>query len=196
MPSDTRQDLFVEPRLQGALLVRVALYWCLGAALIAVTLTLSQQATGSHSEAAAAIDESRGQLAEGNAVRLGDIDTLASIGSHVDSGWRGGRAGPVWRLALAAAVALAVLPLVLVDAARFSARFCGPLARVKGNLRQLATGRSVEPIVARKGDYWQSLIEEVNRLSARLETAGTSADADADDAVANRQRGDQQLIEW
>lgn len=195
MPSNTRQDLFVEPRLQGALLVRVALYWCLGAALIAVTLTLSQQATGSHSEAAA-IDESCGQLAEGNAVRHGDIDTPASTGSHIDSGGRGGRARFIWQLALAATVALAVLPLVLVDAARFSARFCGPLARVRGNIGQLATGRSAQPIVARKGDYWQSLIEEVNRLSAGLETAGTNADADADDAVADRQRGDQQLIEW
>ncbi len=78
--------------------------------------------------------------------------------------------------ALIASVAL--LPLVLFDALRFSHRFAGPLTRLTKDAARLADGEDVPPIVFRKGDFWREyamqfnrVAEEVRRLKAQLRRA-------------------------
>jgi hypothetical protein len=57
-----------------------------------------------------------------------------------------------------------VVPMVLVDAIRWSNRFAGPLVRFRRSMRQLADGKSVAPLKFREGDYWQDLADSFNDL--------------------------------
>ncbi len=64
--------------------------------------------------------------------------------------------------------AVALLPLVLYDALRFSLSFAGPMRRLRTEARRLADGQEVAPISFRGGDYWSELAGEFNRISAEL----------------------------
>eukprot|EP00487_Bulimina_marginata_P013030 TRINITY_DN9716_c0_g1_i1.p2 TRINITY_DN9716_c0_g1~~TRINITY_DN9716_c0_g1_i1.p2 ORF type:complete len:110 (+),score=0.71 TRINITY_DN9716_c0_g1_i1:162-491(+) len=60
--------------------------------------------------------------------------------------------------------AFVMLPIFVVDLCKFSHRFVGPLIRLRKGLQQLADGKSVQPIKLRKHDFWQSTIDDFNRV--------------------------------
>lgn len=63
------------------------------------------------------------------------------------------------------------LPLVLVDLLSHTNRFTGPLSRIRGGLRQAATGRPVAPVQLRSTDFLQDLARDFNACMARHEVA-------------------------
>lgn len=93
--------------------------------------------------------------------------------AHLDDMWY--FFGP----ALVAAVC--VIPIVIMDMARFSNRFAGPVFRLRGAMRRLANGEPVESIQFRDGDFWKSFAEDFNEV-ARVVEAARNADA-GDDAL-------------
>lgn len=68
-----------------------------------------------------------------------------------------------------AVATLVMLPLVLLDLARLSNRFAGPLFRLRRDLRRLANGEPVSPIKFRKHDYWRETGEEFNAVLDRVQ---------------------------
>ncbi|TWT66989.1 hypothetical protein Pla123a_44180 [Posidoniimonas polymericola] len=64
---------------------------------------------------------------------------------------------------------LLLLPLLLLDALRFSLRFAGPMQRLRGEVHKLANGEWDGPIKFRGRDYWHDLGVEINRVAEELE---------------------------
>ena len=61
-------------------------------------------------------------------------------------------------------VSLALLPVFLLDAAKFSNRFVGPILRVRRALAEAAAGNSVKPLHFRENDFWRSLADDLNSV--------------------------------
>ncbi len=64
-----------------------------------------------------------------------------------------------------------VLPLIVYDLMRLTNRFAGPMLRLRGAMRRLADGHSVETVRFRKDDFWQEFAEYFNEISQQLEAA-------------------------
>jgi len=69
----------------------------------------------------------------------------------------------------AAGASFLLLPIVLMDVLRVSNRLCGPMVRIRGGMRRLAAGESVELMKCREGDFWQEFAEEYNAVVATVE---------------------------
>ncbi len=79
-------------------------------------------------------------------------------------------------------ISLALLPVYLLDAAKLSNRFAGPILRVRKALADAAAGSKVEPIKFRENDFWKSLAEDLNtvlKLDSKPAT-GTNTPRDAE----------------
>lgn len=63
-----------------------------------------------------------------------------------------------------AIIAISLVPLFLRDTIKLSNRFAGPIIRVRRTLSDLADGKRPAPLLFRKGDFWQSLQHDMNRL--------------------------------
>lgn len=63
-----------------------------------------------------------------------------------------------------------ILPLVLIDALRFSHRLAGPMFRLKKEFKKVADGGNFKPLVFREGDHWYELASEFNRVAAELDS--------------------------
>ncbi len=61
-------------------------------------------------------------------------------------------------------VALALLPVFVLDAVKLSNRFTGPIFRLRRTLASLAAGHAVRPLEFRSNDFWRSLAEDFNRV--------------------------------
>ncbi len=61
-------------------------------------------------------------------------------------------------------VSLALLPVFLLDAAKLSNRFVGPILRVRRLLAAAASGAEVKPLNFRENDFWRSLADDLNRV--------------------------------
>ena len=86
-----------------------------------------------------------------------------------------------FRYGPALVASLLLLPLVMVDVVRFSNRFAGPIVRLRGAMRQFASGRPMEPVHFRDGDLWSELAVDFNRVMERaqdLDEARDSAPSD------------------
>ncbi len=81
---------------------------------------------------------------------------------------------------------LALAPVVVWDAVRFTHRLVGPLARFRQTFRDVGEGRPVVPIELREGDYLGDLRDDVNFLLKALESAGMTVLKPAD-AVENKE---------
>jgi hypothetical protein len=132
-PRFKRKQLLVDYPVQGALLLRVALYWTFTLTTIALMLLCWRIVTGP--------------------ARLFYL--------HFDDMWF--HYGP------ALIAACLMLPIVLLDIAKLSNRFVGPLVRLRRSLRLLANGQPVAPIQFREGDFWQEIADEFNAVAARLQ---------------------------
>ncbi len=75
----------------------------------------------------------------------------------------------------AAVASILLLPIIIIDVIRVSNRFCGPMQRLRGAMRQLAAGEHVRPVHFRDNDFWQELAEEFNAVIARVQSDGTSS---------------------
>lgn len=69
-----------------------------------------------------------------------------------------------------AIIAIALLPLFLRDTIKLSNRFAGPIVRVRRALSELADGKNPKPVTFRKGDFWQALQVDLNRVLALHES--------------------------
>jgi hypothetical protein len=66
-------------------------------------------------------------------------------------------------------VSAALLPVFLLDAAKLSNRFVGPILRVRRALAEAAKGEKVKPLHFRENDFWRSLADDLNNV-LRLES--------------------------
>ncbi len=60
-------------------------------------------------------------------------------------------------------ISLALLPVFLLDAAKLSNRFAGPMVRIRRALSAVLAGDKVEPVKFRENDFWRSLAEDFNQ---------------------------------
>ncbi len=65
-------------------------------------------------------------------------------------------------------VSLAVAPVVIISALRFSNRFVGPVLRFRRTIRLLAEGKTAPQIELRQKDYWKDIADDLNKVSAML----------------------------
>lgn len=68
-------------------------------------------------------------------------------------------------------IAAALLPFFLRDTIKLSNRFAGPIVRVRRALNDLADGRKPVPVNFRKGDFWQALQTDLNRVLTLHDTS-------------------------
>jgi hypothetical protein len=64
--------------------------------------------------------------------------------------------------------ALVLLPIVLIDVARLSARFVGPVFRLRAAMKELADGQQTAPLSFRESDFWGEMAADFNRVAARV----------------------------
>lgn len=77
-------------------------------------------------------------------------------------------------------VSLALLPVFLLDAAKLSNRFVGPILRVRRALAEAAAGDSVKPLHFRENDFWRSLADDLNSvLKLKSETSTPAPETNA-----------------
>ncbi len=74
-------------------------------------------------------------------------------------------------------VSLALLPVFLLDAAKLSNRFVGPILRVRRALAEAAAGKDIKPIHFRENDFWQSLADDLNSV-LKLQPSANAATAE------------------
>jgi hypothetical protein len=65
----------------------------------------------------------------------------------------------------------AIVPFFVYDTIRFSHRFAGPISRLRRELSRFEQGADVFPIEFRKGDFWRDVVERINNVVERAETA-------------------------
>lgn len=73
-------------------------------------------------------------------------------------------------------VSLAMLPVFLLDAAKLSNRFVGPIMRVRKLLADAANGRAVQPLKFRENDFWRSLANDLNTVLKLEPVSGTASE--------------------
>lgn len=86
---------------------------------------------------------------------------------------------------------IALLPLFCLDLILWSHRFAGPMIRIRRALHDLASGKSVQPIRLRAGDYWTDIAEDINLLQQRIERAEKLTNACQTVVLENRIETDQ-----
>lgn len=62
---------------------------------------------------------------------------------------------------------VAMLPMFLVDTVRLSARFAGPMVRLRRQMERLAQENDTSPIHFREGDFWISFADQYNEIVDR-----------------------------
>jgi hypothetical protein len=70
---------------------------------------------------------------------------------------------------------VAMLPIVVWDAIRFSHRVAGPICRIRRSLCHIAEGDEIRPLQFRGRDFWKDLGEQVNVLLNRLQEVEAKA---------------------
>jgi hypothetical protein len=133
MKRHSRNRLFIDPQIQGMLMVRCLGYWA--AMLMTVTVLL---------------------------ITWRSMSGPAKIFyEHFDELWA------QYQLPFIATVFL--LPLVLLDIAKLSNRFVGPMIRLRRALREMANGEPIRLIHFRAGDYWSEVADEFNAVATRVQ---------------------------
>jgi len=135
-----RVRYIVDPKLQGAVVLRVCTYWLaclvLGVSLLIIWRTFTGPAR----------------------VFYLHFDDLWFQYSPIFVAW------------------LCLLPVLVIDAVRFSNRFAGPIYRLRRSIKGLAQNEPVRPIKFREKDFWKGLDEEFNVLLRRMQAESTQTD--------------------
>ena len=84
-------------------------------------------------------------------------------------------------------VSTIILPFALLDCLIMSNKYAGPLYRIRLALKQLATDEPMRPLKLRKGDLLVDIADDINLVSARLESldAQIAAESNNMEAAAN-----------
>lgn len=72
-------------------------------------------------------------------------------------------------------VAIALLPVFVLDAVKLSNRFTGPIFRLRRTLSNLAQGQSCRPLEFRNNDFWKSLANDFNLVVNRLPNSSNAS---------------------
>jgi hypothetical protein len=88
-----------------------------------------------------------------------------------------------------------VLPLVLVDCARLSNTFVGPMFRLRRAMQRLAKGEVVEPIKFRENDFWKEVAKDFNEVLVRVQgDVPDTTDDDEESAFAEEEPADAETV--
>lgn len=68
-------------------------------------------------------------------------------------------------------VSLALFPVFLMDTAKLSNRFVGPILRIRRALGAVVSGEKIEPVKFRENDFWLNLAEDFNSALAERSRA-------------------------
>jgi hypothetical protein len=120
-----RGRLWVNPRIQGRMLGRIACYWAIYHAVLWNAIFMVRYVTY------------RASLITGD----GERRTLGELYSEFSSDYAG-----------LAFCAILLAPIFLYDVFRQSHRIAGPLVRFQATLRQMMAGERVSPVKLRKDD--------------------------------------------
>lgn len=71
---------------------------------------------------------------------------------------------------------IALFPIVVLRAIRFTHRFVGPMVRFRNTLKMLAEGHLVQEIQLRDGDFWTDVAADINRVARRFKEADERAE--------------------
>lgn len=82
--------------------------------------------------------------------------------SHLEEMWH--QHGPI------AVASLLLLPILIIDVVAMSNRFTGPTMRLRRAMRQLADGKTVDPIRFRDDDFWKDFADDFNRILVRVQS--------------------------
>lgn len=82
---------------------------------------------------------------------------------------------------------LLLLPMLIVDALRWSNRYAGPALRIRTALKTLAQGQQIQPILLRKDDFWSDAAEALNQLAQRSGQLSQQRDENEPDGVESDQ---------
>lgn len=169
--SDTttrRKKIYVSRLIQGGMLARLTLYWCVYHLVLWHAMFLFRYV------------EYREELFAG-----GEAVPFATFYSDF--------ASQHFSMVICA---LAVFPIVFWDMMRITHRIAGPLVRFQHTFRQLTRGEKVSPIVLRKGDLLVELQDAVNDFlttSGRMEDAPAAA-SNASPPGGNRSDNEDALV--
>jgi len=84
------------------------------------------------------------------------------------------------------AASLAMLPVILWDAVRFSRRVAGPICGVRRSLSRHASGEQIRPLHFRGNDLWKDLGDQINVLLNRVQEFEAKAAAERSPQRADR----------
>jgi sensor histidine kinase YesM len=76
-----------------------------------------------------------------------------------------------------------VVPLIIFDCVRMSNRFAGPVYRLHREIKRIADGQEAAPIQLRKGDHWQEIADDFNRMLERIKQEESYRQAKGDEGV-------------
>lgn len=78
-------------------------------------------------------------------------------------------------------ISICMLPVFLLDTAKLSNRFSGPVLRVRKALQSISNGEKVDAVVFRKDDFWKCLADDFNealklsKKQAKVEVPSSNA---------------------
>ncbi|MBL7041159.1 MAG: hypothetical protein ISR77_21165 [Pirellulaceae bacterium] len=87
-------------------------------------------------------------------------------------------------------MSVAMLPIIVWDAVRFSRRIAGPICGVRRSLSRHADGEKIRPLQFRGNDLWKDLGDQINVLLNRLQEVEAKADA----AERSSRRGERVVV--
>ncbi len=152
MKQKKRQMYFVDPSVQGALMLRFVGYWALFLAVMFIML--------------ASIPVMLAVCFEFN--------QRPSVPRIMADTW-----SMFWPAMLAT---LLTVPAVLWDLTKMTNRFVGPIFRLRRTMCALADGEEVDLVQFRKGDFWYDFAEDFNRLIAATRSSEQSEVARGDES--------------
>jgi len=144
MRQKKRQIYYVDPSVQGALMLRFVGYWVLFLAVMFIMLT---------------------SIPVMLAVWF-EFNERPTVPRILADTW-----SIFWPAMLAT---LLTLPAVLWDLTKMTNRFVGPVYRLRRSMRALVDGKEVDPVHFREGDFWYDFAEDFNRVVALARSTETS----------------------
>lgn len=134
MSSQSRKQHWIDAQVQGTLVRRVLIHWCIFFVGTLVSWYVLQLLLGDPSTPI--------------------VDRMTASGSNI---------------LLLLVIMLSIFPAFALDTVRFSNRFVGPIARLRGAMRKLSNGSLSSKLAFRDNDFWSEVAEEFNALSERVQ---------------------------
>ena len=134
MSSQSRKQHWIDAQVQGTLVRRVLIHWCIFFVGTLVSWYVLQLLLGDPSTPI--------------------VDRMTASGSNI---------------LLLLVIMLSIFPAFALDTVRFSNRFVGPIARLRGAMRKLSNGTLSSKLAFRDNDFWSEVAEEFNALSERVQ---------------------------